>query len=149
MGTKIGSFFLALALTASLMGQATAQSRHGKRGSEGRNMVAVIVLYEEKESSTAKRYSDDAWIVDFMRSHRLTDSEVETLREKNPDWLVLLRNTPYAAQGYRFHRADLRDFYNNFSWYRGTVSDAADAERWFSRTERNNISTIVRHEKRH
>src|SRR5206468_5176150 len=114
-----------------------------RHSSRRKTIVAVIVLYQEKESASPAQ-NDDEWIVQFMRIHRLSDAEIETLWDKNPDYLVLLRNTPYAAQGYRFHRADLRAFYNHFSWYRGTVSDAARAERYFNSIERSNISKIVR-----
>ena len=58
--------------------------------------------------------------------------------------LRILRNTIYAIHGRKFASADLRAFFNGFSWYEPLYEELpAD---WLTPTEKNNVILIKRYE---
>jgi hypothetical protein len=53
----------------------------------------------------------------------------------------------YARHGYKFKRADLRDYFSQFSWYQPVSGDANAAIGQMSNIERYNVDFIKAHEK--
>lgn len=54
--------------------------------------------------------------------------------------LRILRNTIYARHGRKFKDAKLRNYFNQFKWYRPTKNEVSPSE--LSETEKHNISLI-------
>ena len=54
----------------------------------------------------------------FITPHVLRVASVSDLEQLDKSQLRLLRNALYAQYGYLFSTADLKDFFNQFEWYR-------------------------------
>lgn len=76
----------------------------------------------------------------------LTSSD---LRGKSVWQLTVLRNTPYARHGYKFHVQALRDYFSQQNWYHPTTSEMTVVEKRLNATERRNCQMILQYQKAH
>ncbi len=83
---------------------------------------------------------------DIMTIGHLTSAD---LIGKSSWDLDLLRNEIYARHGLRFHRQDLRHYFEGQTWYRPTIDNPDTVEKSFSATERDNASIIHEYQKEH
>lgn len=90
---------------------------------------------ESKNIGVVNDYSD---IVCYQR---LTPAELEGLSKSQ---LRIMRNTIYARHGRKFKSADLRNYFNNFSWYHGVYDEISPNS--LSATEKHNIDLIQSYE---
>lgn len=77
---------------------------------------------------------------DWLSDHEISIGEIAGLSAGD---LRILRNAIFAMHGYKFKSADLQEYFSNFAWY---SPQYADVTRVLSQTEKNNITTIQRHE---
>lgn len=70
----------------------------------------------------------------------LTESDLQGCSKRD---LKIMRNWIFAKHGYRFKTADMREFFEQFSWYEGRYDDVTNM---LSDTERSNVEFIKRHE---
>ena len=75
----------------------------------------------------------------------LTDSDLALL---NNDQLRIARNEIAAKHGRRFKDEELQAYFDSKGWYKGTIEpDDFDAAKELTKTERNNMDFIMKHEK--
>lgn len=63
------------------------------------------------------------------------------------DEVVIILNEMYARHGYIFKDAELREYFNSQSWYRGTEPSMEVAYSRFNAIERANVETIAAYQK--
>lgn len=78
--------------------------------------------------------------VETMWTRPLSPIEVARMGTFERD---VMRNAPYARRGYRFRRADLRDFFSQYAWYEPTSISTESAARSFSRLENQNLKLFT------
>ena len=76
---------------------------------------------------------------DAVAERELSYSEVSSLSDNDKR---LLRNYIYARHGYIFKDAQLSNYFNQFDWYHGRYTSAAEVERDFNSYERSNVNII-------
>ena len=89
---------------------------------------------EEQDSST-----DGDYILEGSDSRYITEKEVENLSEADRR---LAKNEIYARHGRRFDSADLQDYFESKSWYKGTVKPNDFDESILNKYEKANIDLI-------
>lgn len=81
------------------------------------------------------------YILSASDTRYYTEAELSSLGDER---LRLALNEIYARRGRTFQAADLQNYFNSKSWYRGTVSPAAFDEKVFNNYEKKNIQTITK-----
>ena len=66
----------------------------------------------------------------------------EELQGMSPDNLRLASNEIYARHGRKFKDPDLQEYFNNRSWYYGTIEPDAFSESMLSQIEKDNVELI-------
>lgn len=89
---------------------------------------------EEQDSST-----DGDYILEGSDSRYITEKEVENLSDADRR---LARNEIYARHGRIFDSADLKDYFESKSWYKGTVKPNDFDESVLNKYEKANIDLI-------
>lgn len=89
---------------------------------------------EEQDSST-----DGDYILEGSDSRYITEKEVENLSEAERR---LAKNEIYARHGRMFDSADLQDYFESKSWYKGTVKPSDFDESVLNKYEKANIDLI-------
>lgn len=75
-------------------------------------------------------------------TRKLTDSDVNTL---NSDEAQQAINEIYARNGYKFKNKEVREFFEQYSWYKGTDSDMDSVSEKFNSIEVENIKLLSEH----
>lgn len=81
--------------------------------------------------------SDPRWVCNTY----LTDADVLAMSKSQRR---IYRNAIYAAHGRKFVKADLRQYFNKFSWYNPRYDEIPES--WLSSTEKHNIALIKSYE---
>ena len=89
---------------------------------------------EEQDSST-----DGDYILEGSDSRYITEKEVENLSDADRR---LAKNEIYARHGRMFDSADLQDYFESKSWYKGTVKPNDFDESVLNKYEKANIDLI-------
>lgn len=89
---------------------------------------------EEQDSST-----DGDYILEGSDSRYITEKEVENLSDADRR---LAKNEIYARHGRMFDSADLQDYFESKSWYKGTVKPSDFDESVLNKYEKANIDLI-------
>ena len=89
---------------------------------------------EEQDSST-----DGDYILEGSDSRYITEKEVENLSDADRR---LAKNEIYARHGRIFDSADLKDYFESKSWYKGTVKPNDFDESVLNKYEKANIDLI-------
>lgn len=92
----------------------------------------------------ARETTQETDVANLIFERKLKSSDLSGLSKKD---LEILRNMIYARHGYKFKRADLRDYFSQFSWYQPVSGDANAAIGQMSNIERYNVDFIKAHEK--
>ena len=92
------------------------------------------IVDEEQDSSTAGDY-----ILEGSDSRYITEKEVENLSDAE---CRLAKNEIYARHGRMFDSADLQDYFESKSWYKGTVKPSDFDESVLNKYEKANIDLI-------
>ena len=90
---------------------------------------------EEEETSS----KDGDYILEGSDSRYITEKEVENLSEAERR---LAKNEIYARHGRMFDSADLQDYFESKSWYKGTVKPSDFDESVLNKYEKANIDLI-------
>ena len=93
---------------------------------------------EEEETSTSS-VKDGDYILEGSDSRYITEKEVENLSEAERR---LAKNEIYARHGRMFDSADLQDYFESKSWYKGTVKPSDFDESVLNKYEKANIDLI-------
>lgn len=111
--------------------------------------IAFIKKYEGSSSSDKSStvvgslsnvgFTDD--YSDIVCYRKLTHSDLSGLSKSQ---LRILRNTIYARHGRKFKSADLRNYFNRFSWYNGLYDEISTSS--LSDIEKHNITLIQQYE---
>jgi serine/threonine-protein kinase len=81
-----------------------------------------------------------------VSSRLLTESDLDG----RSSWeLRLIRNTPFARHGYKFHDHKLADYFSKQWWYIPETSDADSAWKKMSATEQYNAQLVRSYQQRH
>lgn len=83
------------------------------------------------------------YVIWYSSDLLLTDSDVKFLSK---DELRIARNEIYARHGRKFNSADLQQYFNGCSWYRGTIDASAFSDDSLSDLEKKNIKLIEKFE---
>lgn len=89
---------------------------------------------EEQDSSV-----DGDYILEGSDSRYITEKEVENLSDADRR---LAKNEIYARHGRMFDSADLQDYFESKSWYKGTVKPSDFDESVLNKYEKANIDLI-------
>ena len=90
---------------------------------------------EEKQDSS----TDGDYILEGSDSRYITEKEVENLSDADRR---LAKNEIYARHGRIFDSADLKDYFESKSWYKGTVKPNDFDESVLNKYEKANIDLI-------
>lgn len=97
-------------------------------------------LEEEQERQSVQDNSDEVYIFPNSDSKYLSEDEVRSVEVEN---LLLGRNEIFARHGYIFKNEDLNRYFENTSWYEGTItSDKFNADEIFNDFEKKNVELI-------
>ena len=100
----------------------------------GVNNDSEYISDEEQDSS-----KDGDYILEGSDSRYITEKEVENLSEAERR---LAKNEIYARHGRMFDSADLQDYFESKSWYKGTVKPSDFDESVLNKYEKANIDLI-------
>lgn len=103
----------------------------------------VPAVYMEATVSQAQLFTNDFVIYD-SDSRYITAADLALLTQEQ---LRLARNEIYARRGRLFKDAYLQDYFNQKSWYQGTISPDAFRETMFNDYERANAYFIADYER--
>lgn len=98
------------------------------------NNDSEYISDEEQDSS-----KDGDYILEGSDSRYITEKEVENLSEAERR---LAKNEIYARHGRMFDSADLQDYFESKSWYKGTVKPSDFDESVLNKYEKANIDLI-------
>ena len=98
------------------------------------NNDSEYISDEEQDSSV-----DGDYILEGSDSRYITEKEVENLSEAERR---LAKNEIYARHGRMFDSADLQDYFESKSWYKGTVKPSDFDESVLNKYEKANIDLI-------
>lgn len=98
------------------------------------NNDSEYIADEEQDSSTDRDY-----ILEGSDSRYITEKEVENLSDTDRR---LAKNEIYARHGRMFNSADLQDYFESKSWYKGTVKPSDFDESVLNKYEKANIDLI-------
>ena len=96
-------------------------------------------IEKDNSAETAAEY-----ILPDSDSRYLTDTDVQRLSAHD---LMLARNEIYARHGRKFKDAELQDYFNSKSWYKGTVNSDDFSTNVFNEYEKKNLDLIQKYEK--
>lgn len=101
----------------------------------------------KKPSSSSAATSSSApkgtYVLSGSNSRYITDSELNALSD---DELLLARNEIYARRGRKFQDANLQAYFNQKSWYHGTIAPEDFSDKVFNQYERANLQAILEEE---
>ena len=104
---------------------------------EGFNIPAS---YANKESGNA---DDGQYIIPDSGTRKLTDADVESMDSEK---IRIARNEIYARHGRKFKDEKLQEYFNNQSWYKGTIEADDFDENRLSDIERENAEFLKKKE---
>ena len=93
----------------------------------------------EEKSSEAAAATDGSYILPESSTRTYSRSELTKLSDYE---LFIARNEIYARHGRKFQSADLQEYFNSKSWYKGTTEAGAFDESVLNDTEVANASLI-------
>lgn len=101
------------------------------------------VLEESADPNVTGTVMEDAYILPQSSERKLEESDLYGL---NADDLKKARNEIYARYGRMFNDTSLQNYFNEQSWYNGTIEPDAFKESWLNEYEKYNVDFIKQHE---
>lgn len=121
--------------------------RYVKGPSSGRNTTQAeppageeTDILEEFEVLEEDPVDDQGFIFPNSGSALLDQRDVEALSDSDLTYAI---NEIYARHGYIFQKAELREYYGQFSWYAGKIPSAEFSTDCFNQTEQQNMALLV------
>ena len=99
---------------------------------------------EATTTGIMQNISQDDIVFPFSSSRLITPSDLDELYERGDDSRALIQkaiNEIYARNGYRFTEQYWLNYYNQFSWYSGTL-DMNEARMCFNEIECKNVDFL-------
>ena len=98
-----------------------------------------IFAHKNRKNPYKDSSKDGDYILEGSDSRYITEKEVENLSEAERR---LAKNEIYARHGRMFDSADLQDYFESKSWYKGTVKPSDFDESVLNKYEKANIDLI-------
>ena len=122
---------------------------------ENQRNQATDVLPDSKmsndEADSMKEYNKDNDSTKDQDTYLIYGSDIRYITEEDINWmdattLELARNEIYARHGRRFNAESIQQYFDQQTWYFGTISPEDFSDEVFNEYERANIDFIVAYE---
>lgn len=121
-------------LTTVIASSAVAETTMPDIGNAGSNNTVV---------ASGSAYDTNVGILFPDSSTRsLTEADVQGLTKEQAQQAI---NEIYARNGYLFKKDSVRNFFEQYSWYNGTISDINTVDNAFNSVEKENIKLLTKY----
>lgn len=93
------------------------------------------------ETADASDAQNSGFVFPNSSTELIEQQEAENLSDRD---LIYAINEIYARHGYIFQSTEIREYYEQFSWYTGEVSSGDFSVDCFNQTERDNWALLVK-----